>query len=72
MNDDQWARDKGIKRWCGKHKIEYDPMIGCPEHLKEEEAEKLAKKQALQVQGKQALEQFDLKFIRKKRWPWSK
>jgi len=25
----EWAWEKGIKRRCSKHNIDYDPQIGC-------------------------------------------
>ena len=69
-DNEQWAIEKGIMRTnCSRnHRISYNSSIGCPECSKED----AAKKKELREQGKQALEQFDLKFKKKKRWPWSK
>ena len=32
----QWAWEKGHKRKCMKHGIDYDPHIGCPKCLEEQ------------------------------------
>jgi hypothetical protein len=45
---DQWAWEKGLKRKCQKHGIEYDPHIfNCCPKCHEEEQEREEKKRKL-------------------------
>ena len=73
VNDDQWARNKGLKKWCTDHKIWYDRNLDeCPEHRKEREKAELTKARGNQELGKQALASLNLRFKEKKKHWWSK
>jgi len=72
-NNDQWAKDKGLKKWCNDHQIWFDRNLGeCPEHTKEREKTELAKARESRELGKQALDSLGLQFKEKKKHWWSK
>jgi hypothetical protein len=64
QSDHQWAWEKGIKRKCKKHGIEYDPQIfnccpKCREEEQEEEKRRLKEAEEREEKKRKLKEAFD-------------
>ena len=67
-DDNQWAWEKGLKRRCLEHGIDYDPHVGCPECLRNQRIEAEERRKKEREERKLAWEENSARII----WPDNK